>query len=168
MDHIHLPFQLLTESILSPAFFNVDEKIQESKWIGISLNGNPFLIIAENQGISSDQLVDRLLKCPDFVLAVEYQVGPAILSKIEFNSADIPKMRLVGLKKSEQGVLDTVADVEAFEGPLLAVFLSSPESISSLALHCCIQTDIMQCFEPESKALSHRIELQEIHKNNYS
>lgn len=161
MDQKNLPIQLLKESILALAYYEPTPDFYSKKSIGIAMNGKPLLSFGDSDDYESNNTVNRLLKCSDFINAVEYQFGNVILSKVEINNKSILERKLLGLRLSIQGVADIPNDLKVKDGILEAVFLIDPKSISSLALHCCIQTNIMKCFHPEAKRLSYNLEIKQ-------
>lgn len=168
MDHKDLPLKLLKESILSLAYYEPTADFYNEKSVGIAINGKPLIIFGESKDVVSNEIADRLLKCTDFFDAVEYKFGNVILSKIEIENKSIDCKKLLGIRLSKQGNLDTPIDLRVEGAVLEGIFLIEPKSISSLALHCCIQTNIMKCFHPEAKRLSYNLEINERKKAVFS
>lgn len=168
MSQKEITLKLLNESALSLAYYEPTQEFLSTISIGIAVNGMPFMIFGKTTDPISNFTVDRLLKSQDFLDAVEYQYGPAILSKIEFDNDKITNSKLLGIRKSTQGKLDTPQNLESKGAVLEAIFLREPSTVSSLALHCCIQSNIMLCIDPDSKPLSYSLDLKNKVNSLYS
>lgn len=168
MDQKQITVSLLKESILALSYYDPSDDFYNEKSVGIAVNGKPLLVLGPSDDAKSNSIADRLLKCTDFVDAVEYQYGQVILTKVVVSNADIGKHQMLGLHESKQGVMDSPNDLRVKGAVLEAIFVPDPKSISSLALHCCIQTNIMKCFHPEANRLSYTLELKESKAVSYS
>lgn len=149
-----IALQLLVESIITVGTYKPSKEFLSSDSIGITLNGEPILLLGYADDAESIDITDRLLDNKDFRELVEYVFGSSEnLSKAAMsNSQTCPNPEYSCITKSVQGMEEDGSGT----GDLVAVL---PIERAAFACCLCINSKIMQCFYPSAKPLSKQVVL---------
>ncbi|NWK51868.1 hypothetical protein HYG89_04720 [Acinetobacter sp. SwsAc5] len=151
-----IAFDLLTESPICAGRYRPSEEFKKGHSLGITINGEPILMLGYAEDQENHDIADRLLACEGFKKLVKTVFGTheGLEKGVIINQLACPDPEYLCLTESEQGVVETGIGT----GLLVAVL---PQDRQDFAFGLCAMNDVMLCLYPNAKPLSKQIILSE-------